>query len=49
MTTKAPNSMLEAFEPAACFRASHSAEQTATTNATFSLVSQEMRFEGFAI
>lgn len=47
MPTKAPNSMLEAFEPAACFRASHSVEQTA--NATFSLVSQEMRFKGFAI
>lgn len=28
MITKVPNSMLEAFEPAACFRTSHSAEQT---------------------
>jgi hypothetical protein len=29
MTTKVPNYMLEAFEPAACFRTSHSLEQTA--------------------
>lgn len=48
MTTKVPNSTLEVFEPAACFRASHSVEQTATANATSSSASQEMRFDGFA-
>jgi len=29
MTTKVPNSMLEAFGPADCFRTSHSVEKTA--------------------